>query len=369
MLALRGTRLTVRHGLSEGSGYFLTAYAMLSCAFRTDVDRALRFGRVGMQLTTGAGGTTEAMVTFAYNSFVRHWGEPIGSTIDPMLQQYRRTLERRQRGYGLTAGTFAVLHSVLAGQPLHATDELAATCADDFERLGEHAFRTRIDIVRQLIADLRAGDAGAGLSGEHFDAGAWLAAKPRRNELALIVHTLRGLEASCFDDRDGLRASVAAGAGLVRTAPGQAIVALHRFHGALSAADDAAAATTRRERLRHRARAEKSLRWLRSWQPRCAANVGHRIALVEAVVAEASGDAALAMERYERAVQLAKARDVVADLALCAQRAAAFHDRTAGSLLVSHYATLAYDAWHAWGATGAAAALVNRYPNVLDSHA
>jgi diguanylate cyclase (GGDEF)-like protein len=368
VLALRGTRLTVRHGLSDGSGYFLTAYAMLSCAFRTDVDRALRFGRVGMQLAAGVGGTTEAMVTFAYNSFVRHWGEPIGTTIEPMLQQYRRTLERRQRGYGLTSGTFAVLHSVLASQPLQSTDDLAAKCADDFERLGEHAFRTRVDIVRQLIADLRSGDAGDGLDGEYFDAGAWLATKPRRNELALIVHTLRGLEASCFDDRDGLRASVAAGARLVRTAPGQAIVALHRFHAALSAADDAVAATSRRDRLRHRARAETSLRWMRSWQPRCDANVGHRIALVEAVLAEAAGDGARAMERYERAVQLATAHDAIADLAVCAQRAAAFHDQTAGSLLVSHYATLAYDAWHAWGATGAAAALVNRYPNVLEAH-
>lgn len=388
LLVLRGTRLTAEHGVAAASSYFLTAYGMLQLELPRGTARGLRFGEVGRVLAERSGAQMTTMVTFAHNSFVRHWGTDLDDTIQPMLEQYRVAVADHQRGYGLTGATFAVLHALFASRPLAAVAELADDCHATLEALGEPAFCQRVDVVRQAVADLR-GPSGGGrarqddgqtdqhdglpdpLDGVHFSAPAWLAAKPRRGELAVIVHTLRAHVWLRRGQLEEAASAVAAAGELVRTAPGQAVLGVHAFqvaHLDAEAVVTASAAGSRGERARRRLKAERSLRRLRTIAEHAPANAAHRLAFVEGVLAEARAPAGIApeaMERFDAAVALATEHGALDDLGLIAERAARFHHQRGRRALAHHYATLARDAWLAWGADGLADSIEHRLPGLV----
>ncbi|HEU5152725.1 MAG TPA: diguanylate cyclase [Iamia sp.] len=367
LLVLRGTRLTARHGVTDSSGYFLAAYGMLSVSTPGGTPLGLRYGQVAATLAQRGRATHATMVGFAVDAFVRHWGEPLDATVDPLLQRYRATYTSGARGYGLTGGTFGVLHALLAARPLQGVEADAATMSAEMGAIGERAFQQRVDVVGQAVADLRTGLGEAVLDGPTFSAPDWLAAKRRRGELAVIVHTVRALVALCHGRADEAAAAVAAAAPLIRSAPGEAVVAVHRFQAALLAADALAAAGGRVERARLRAVLAPHLLRLRVLAENAPANAAHRLALVEAVAADGPGGSpAEAMDRYEEAVRLATEHRALGDLGLAAERAARHHQRRGRQRLARHYATIALDAWQAWGADAVAAGLPARLPGLVD---
>ncbi|QYG94639.1 diguanylate cyclase [Iamia sp. SCSIO 61187] len=367
LLVLRGTRLTARHGVADASGYFIAAYGMLCVSLPGATPRGLRFGRVAAELGSRGRATNATMVGFAVDAFVRHWGEPLDATVDPLLQRYRATVASGARGYGLTGGTFGVLHGLLAARPLQSVEATADAMAEELDAMGERAFRQRVDVVAQAVADLRTGGDGDVLDGPAFSAPEWLAAKRRGGELAVIVHTLRALVALSHDRRDVAAEAVAAAAPLLRSAPGEAVVGVHRFQAALIAADALAAASGASSRARRRAELARARARLRALAEHAPANHAHRLALVDAVTADASGSARRAMDRYEEAVRLATEHGALGDLGLAAQRAARHHRDRGRDRLARHYASVAQDAWLAWGADAVAAGLPARLPGLVSA--
>lgn len=364
-LVLRGTRLTATYGLTNASAYFLTGYGMLNLSMPRGIETGLRFGGVGRELSRSAGPDVATMVGFAHDAFVRHWGEPVGDTIEGLRSRFRSSVTNQRREYGLAGGTFVALHGLLASHALPKLADEASSIVDDVVSLGEHRYRMRVEVVRQAIADLQVGPSGPILCGQYFDADDWLGAKPRRSELALIVHTLRAMVAQCMGDLDELRRSTIAARSSVRTGPGQAVLAQHWYHEAYLDACDLASARHRPDRLRRQARAERSLRRLRQLAEHAPQNHSHRVALIEAMLAEqrrVGGGAERAMDRYEQAVSLATANGALHDLGVIAERAAAFHAARDRISLGRHYAGVASSAWEAWGATAIASSASERLP-------
>jgi diguanylate cyclase (GGDEF)-like protein len=359
VLVLRGVRLTARHGVASASAYFLAAYGMLTLNLPGGVERGVRFGQVGTQLAAGQGIDVEQLVHFAWNAFIRHWREGVDVTIEPLLAGAHTATAQGRRGYGLAGGTFAILHALLAGRPLRYVEAEAGGLAEEFERLGEGAFRQRVQVVRQAVADLRGPDTGPPLDGELFDASAWLAVRPRRGELAVVVHTVRGMVALARHDVDTLARTVEAAAPLLRAAPGQAVVARHRFHAAVLDALRVGEASGPVTRARAGRTAARSLRRLRAMARHAPAFVAHQVALVESLLGAARGSRGTT-DRFEAAGTAAPACGAVHDLGVIAEHAVRFHAANGRPGLARHYATVAHDAWQAWGAGGLADTMQDR---------
>lgn len=372
ILVLRGVRISARHGFTDSAGYFIAAYGMLLVALHPGgTPRALRYGEVADELSRRGRGGHALLVGFTVDAFIRHWGAPIEVTVDPLLERYRATVRAGSRGYGLTSGVFGLLHELLAARPLQAVEATAATMGAEMAGMGERAFQQRVEIVGQAVADLRTGLERGVLDGELFSAPTWLAAKRRRGEMAVMCHTVRALVALCHDRRADAAEAVAAAAPMLRSAPGQAVVGVHRFQAALLAAHAVADARGPVERARRRAALAPHVARLRTLAEQSPANAAHRLALVEAVAADgpsgAPGDAAVAMDRYEEAVRLATEHGALGDLGLAAERAARHHQRRGRERLARHYASIALDAWQAWGADAVAAGLAERLPGLVQA--
>jgi len=340
VLVLRGLRLTARHGVCPASAYFVAGYGLLLCGLGRDLPSGIGYGRAGMALADRHGGAVHTMVTFADNGFVRHWGEPLHDTVAPMLDEYRAGLATGTGGYAHTCGTFAALHSLLSSRPLPRVDDMAAEMIRELEALGEGAFVQRVKLVAQAVSDLRYGvGEREPLDGPLFSAIAWEAAKPRKGEFALMVHTVRAFIALVQGRLDVAAASVRAATPHVRSAPGEAIVGVHSYQlallGRLGADVDRRAAKRAERRVRRAAAANPY-------------DYGHRIALLDAVGRQGQPAA------FDEVAASARRHEALADLAVIA----ALAERAAtdpGEAMRWRAAAIA--ALRAWGAEGVARSL------------
>ncbi|MCB0954871.1 MAG: AAA family ATPase [Ilumatobacter sp.] len=327
LLVLRGLRLTARHGVDVSSAYFVAGYGLLTCGLGRQLELGVRYGKAGLALAEQTDGMVRTMVEFAHHGFIRHWGEPLAATVQPLLAEFRHGLAVGRGGYAHSAGAFAALHALLAGQPLPDVADLAAELSAELMRLDEFAFAQRVAVVAQAAADLAGGLHGREpLCGELFDTAGWLAARRRRGDLVLIVHTLQAHVALANGRLDDAARFVAAGAPHVRVAPGEAVVGVHHFQAALLAALSVPGAE----------RAHRSLVALRRAAAANPTDHGHRLAMVEAV-----GSA----ERMAAAAVAAREHGHLADHAL----ACLLVDRLAPD---PAWRAARVTALHAWGANG-----------------
>ena len=335
LLVLRGIRLTAQHGVSASSAYFVAGYGLLLCGLGRDLQRGIGFGRAGMALAERVDGPVRTMVSFAHNGFVRHWGEPLFATIEPLMDEYTQGLKIGRGGYAHTCGTFAALHALLSSRPLGRVDQMANDLVRDLERLGEGAFAQRVKLVGQAVADLRRGIGdGLPLDGEWFSEPTWSAAKARRGEFALTVHTVKAFVALVEQRRDVAAEAVRAATPHVRTAPGETIVGQHSFQIALL---HRLGADVDRRAAR---RGERRLRRMASSNPH---DYGHRVALLDALSARGGS------ERFTAAATAARAHDALADLCLIANLAA---EHSTDVVEQAKWKTMALSALRAWGAEG-----------------
>ncbi|MEQ1699689.1 MAG: AAA family ATPase, partial [Ilumatobacteraceae bacterium] len=337
LLVLRGIRLTARHGVSASSAYFVAGFGLLLCGLGRDLQRGIGFGRAGMALAERVDGPVRTMVSFAHNGFVRHWGEPLFATIEPLLGEYTQGLKIGRGGYAHTCGTFAALHALLSSRPLGRVDQMTSDMIRDLEQLGEGAFAQRVKLVGQAVVDLRHGlGEGRPLDGELFSEPTWSAAKARRGELALMVHTVKAFVALVEQRRDVAVEAVRAAAPHVRTAPGETIVGQHSFQIALL---HALGADVDRRAAR---RGEKRLRRMAASNPH---DYGHRVALLDAISARGGS------ERFAEAAAAARSHDALADLCVIANLAAEYATDVVEQ---AKWKTMALSALRAWGAEGPA---------------
>lgn len=340
LLVLRGIRLTARHGVCGSSSYFVAGYGLLLCGLGRDLERGLGFGRAGIALSERTGRTVHTMVVFAHNGFVRHWGEPLLATIEPLMGEYQQGLVTGRGGYSHTCGTFGVLHSLLSSRPLPRVDEMAEEMTAELVRLGEGAFAQRVKLVSQAVADLRDGLHGDDLlNGPHFAATAWASAKHRRGEFAMMVPTVRAMVALAYDRRDEAAQAVRAASPHVRTAPGEAIVGVHWFQLALLRR---LGADVSRRGAR---RAERKLRRAALSNPH---EYAHRVALLDALVAGTSP------AQFDAAATIARQNDALADLCTIAHVAVL---RSTDPAEEQRWRAMAFTALCAWGAEGVVRAL------------
>ena len=347
MMVLRGIRLTAKYGVCAASSYFVAGYGLLLCGLGRDLPLGIGFGRAGVALAERSERNVQTMVCFAHNGFVRHWGEPLHTTIEPLIAEYRDGLLVGRGGYAHTGGTFAVLHALLSSRPLARVDELADELTQDLERLGEGAFAQRVKLVGQAVADLRSGfgDGGVGSSGPIdgalFSAPTWAAAKPRRGEFALMVHTVGAFVAMAADQLEVAADEVRAAAPHVRSAPGETIVGLHSFQLTVLAR---LVKGIDRGDVR---RAERRLRRMARSNPH---DYGHRVALLDALDDRRRGDGSGGdTARFEVVAAAARANDALADLCLIAHLAARSASRADEQ---AQWHSMATAALRAWGAEG-----------------
>jgi histidine kinase len=365
LLFLRGVRVTLEQGASaEGAGA-LVVYGALLCGPLGDVSQGQRFGRLGVALLDLLGDrATRAAALFCQGFMIKPWCASLGEAIEVLLEGYRAGVESGDLEYALTCASVSCSFRMFQGDPLDALADDAERWADALGRAGLALAGTRHAMMQQLIDNLRGASPDAlVLRGARFDVERERPMFERAGDNFAVgsTHWYRLQLLTLLGRHDEAVVEAIAGERYLGAAVGTVYTPFAVFHAAL-----ARLAVARRRPLAERvvllARAEVGVRRFAAWARQAPSNFEAKARLLEAERARVLGDAAGAIDNFDRAIAAARRWGANHDTALACERAGRFQlgrgNHAVGEALLRE----ARYAYSLWGASAKLAQLDGEFP-------
>jgi predicted ATPase/class 3 adenylate cyclase len=360
--------LTLEHGNSAWSADALLGWAAIQIAGFNAIERGHAIGSVAPRLIEllGAGarrGRTETI----YNLLIRHWVDPLRSTIEPLRQSVKHALEHGDLSYASIGAVTQVYNMLLAGHPLAEVETVALDYDKLLGRLGQTRFRQDARRTLQLVHCLqgKAPDPKQ-LSGHYYDAEESLRSALHSGDRAALasLHYEQALLLFVYGDTTAALERCRLAASYLDSVLATVYPALIDF---LSALVRLRALTSAQPGVRSSEvdDVQRSLARLEKWARMAPANHGHRVHLVRAELARLRGELLVAGREYEQAIELAGQNGYLHEQAMALECAARFYLSTRRGRLAATTMLAARNAWMAWGAAAKAAQLESEFSVLL----
>ncbi|HRP97980.1 MAG TPA: ATP-binding protein, partial [Rhodocyclaceae bacterium] len=326
-------------------------------------------GRLGLQLAERRPpGRGRHKSLSLFNSYVRHYKEPLRQCLEPLHQAHQMALDcgdMEYAAYGLAAhiqyafplaGDLAVLQPQLEKQ----VAQLA--------QMGQRQSLQYSIMTLQTIANLRGQCRDPlRLDGEFYEEDAKLAEHRCENHRTAIClhHFYKALLAFIFGDYARAAGESSQGIAYLPYVAGTFTVAW--FHG-LDALCTLATLGTRgivRRRL-DLLRVRRTLRRMRHWAHHCPANHEHRLLLLRAEWLRVRGRRDRAMDLYDRAIAGADRNGFVVEAAIACELAARFYLEWDKPGIARSFVAETWRRYQRWGATEKLTHLSRSYELGLD---
>ena len=356
LMVLRGTRLSLRHGVGDATPFF---FALAACALQVitqDHRTAYRWGRLAIEMgqsrpNQGAQGS----VHFIFAAFVAHWCEPMRESLRHFRLGLKRSLESGDMQHACYCVGLGALYHVHAGAPLGDLAAELPRASQMVERLANMVNLAYLTMAGRLVACLSGKSARFGtLDGDGFSEAEFEARSP-----PIIRSWLWFCQALCRYQAGELRSALECVAGKTPIV-GMASVADYRFYEGLCRAG-LARGVEGAEREEHLARLKELIAQFCSWAELCPANHGHRLALLKAEAAESSGRTLEALEQYDDAIDGALEQGHWLNHALACELAGESYLRHHRARMARLHLRDAIASYRAYGATAKAEQLVARH--------
>jgi predicted ATPase len=175
--------LTLEHGISEWSADALIGWGAIQIAGFGATQRGYEVGSCAPRMIELLGAARRrARTETNYNLLIRHWIEPLRSTLEPLAAASRGALDHGDLLYASVAGVTRAFYMFAAGCPLAEVEDATVALAQMISPLGQDRYRRDTGRILQLVRCLQG-----------------RAPEPKR---------LRG---EFFDDQEALQASISAG--------------------------------------------------------------------------------------------------------------------------------------------------------------
>jgi histidine kinase len=94
LLVSKQTLLAMKYGHSQYSSYSYASYGLILCGFLNQLDRGYEYGKLSLDLLDKFGSKElESKLFFVFNTFIRHWKEPLNNCLTPLLRGSRSGME------------------------------------------------------------------------------------------------------------------------------------------------------------------------------------------------------------------------------------------------------------------------------------
>ncbi len=371
-IVFRMILMSLEHGNSPMSAFAYGWYGVLLCAAGEDVERGYQLGRLSLEvLGQFQAPELEAKVTFLFNVCVRHWKEHARECVAPLQEVYRRGTETGDLDYTFYGAIHACGFLFFTGAPLETIRRMQVEYLEAMERSRLEFHSHFVRILRQAVLNLSAGTGDPSrLAGVLFEESKWLPSWIQQDNRTLVfcTHNCRNLLQYFFGDFAGAVASGFFADQYAEAVQGFLYRAEHCFYYALAllAHYPKAEAAMRGEYL---ARVATLSEQLQRWAEKCPANFAHKLALVQAEQARATGQIGRALECFSAAIQGAREQDYLPEEALACEREAEFFLALGRGDLASLSMRRALGAYQSWGARRKVEDLEQRFKHLLGREA
>jgi histidine kinase len=367
LLALKQVEFSIRHGNTAESAMAYAVYANILCVLGR-YERAASFGTVALRVMKRLDAKAlTGRISVAVNGGVRTWTTPMREVLEVIRQDCSTAMEVGDFEFFAHLANICAHDACYAGLPL---DPLEATLEENrmlVRKVGQERAWQLHGLVRQVLWNLKGESAMAWrLRGPHCDEEQLWPLLSGSPDVDLRGHFLmfKLILACLFRQYAQAREYAAALEELRIGAAGSYLSTVYVFYDALSAIA-AALSMEARPRKRLLEHVDHRLVKLRRWSQLCPANQLHRVRLLEAELARASGRSGEALRGYEEAILLAQTHQHLCEEALARELAGRFHWEERRRELAAHYLKGAHGAWLRWGAKAKARDLEDSFPELV----
>ena len=356
LLVLRAARRTFERGLCDSSPFLIAQYALTHQSLTEDYRRSHELGRLAIDI--GEARSNPAVTGpahFIFGAFIAHFREHLSSSLRHLELAQKRCLELGDARHAAYSLGFGAIYRLDSGESLEQLREALPRGFEVAERFDDVINRSLLTVCERAIATL--GGSSDEL-GEGFDDSATFPAPLHPIAFGVYLPVRARVRFLSGRYADALADCLAAElrAGLFSN------VQVPFFEGLARAA--LARATEGPAREAHRASMTALIDRFRRWAQECPENHAHRLALLEAERAALDGEVALAMERYEEAIEGALSQGFPHLAALASELCGKFHLAGRRVRVARPYLLSAVQGYRRWGALAKVRHLARELPEL-----
>ncbi|AFY81995.1 AAA family ATPase [Oscillatoria acuminata] len=369
LVLLRMAGLFLQYGNTSQAPGGYGAYAILLCGVENDLESGYEFGLLSLNLQERLNvKEIETKTLHIFNTFIRHWKEPVRNSIKNFLQAYQSGLETGDILYGGWALWMYCVHSYWAGEELLQVNAAISTYSDEIIKLKQAIALRWMESFRESVFNLLTStEEPWTLNSDTFDESSQLLSYQQAGDrIALCLSYLNKIMLCYLFERFPEAAeNVALGEEYVGMAIAMHTVPLFNFYDSLThLALYPDASEPEQQRILEKVTANQEKMQL--WAQHAPMNYLHKYYLVEAERARVLCNPSDARDYYDRAIALAKENEYLNEEALAYELAARFYIGRNIPHLARFYLVEAHYAYQRWGATAKVKHLETRYPQLLE---
>ena len=368
LLVLKQVNLSLEFGNTELSAYAYVMYGLILCGVIGNIELGYKFGLLANQLLDKFESQQfECRILNIFNGFIRHWQEPLHTTIKFLEKGYKVGIDRGEIEFVGYCALNNGINSFWSGQELTDTEQKIANYTAAIGEFNQQTICTYLKIYWQLILNLLdAKKNPCELNGSAYQEATMLSVHQEANDAyalaqlyvsKLFLHYL-------FDDFSEAIATAKLGQTYIGALTGNAAVPIFPFYDSLArlAAWNQMIPSTQEDVLKLVAANQQKMK---NWADRSPENYLSKFYLVEAERHRVLGNKAEAIDLYDRAIDLNKENEYIQEEALGNELAAKFYLDWGKQKVASGYMQEAYYCYARWGAKAKIADLEKRYPQLL----
>ena len=364
LLAAKMVELCIRHGNSPLAAFAYVFYGWLLCGVLGDIESGYRFGQLGVSILEHfAVSEINCKVEEVFAGFVKHWKDPLETTLEALRKSFQSALEVGDLEYAGYSGTIYCHNLFFVGYPLAAVTQEQAKYIS-FMRQNKQAFLIlHTGIIHQLALQLTDPAAPRDrLMGKGFDVQKHLPMLQESQTVMSLfsVYSCQAILNYLFGNYDRAQDYSQQAEPYVVAVGGMNLSAEYYFYRGLIllAGYLALAPGDRPAALAAIAVCQQKVQ---GWAEHAPTNYQAKADLLQAERYRVEAQPWQAAEWYDRAIQRAQGAGYIHEEAIACERAAEFYLACGREKLAQVYLIDAYYAYERWGAAAKVADLEARY--------
>ncbi|MDB9375452.1 trifunctional serine/threonine-protein kinase/ATP-binding protein/sensor histidine kinase [Nodularia sphaerocarpa] len=368
LIICQQVNLSIEYGNTALSAFAYVTYGLILNAFTGAVETSYEFGQLALNLIEKLS-TPElnAKVQAIFNNFIRHWQDPLHTTLTFSLQGYQSGLASGDLEWAVWCICGYSFHVYCTGKELTALEPELARYGMAIAKLKQTTALNYQKTYHQAVLNLLGGsEIPHRLVGNVYNEELMLPQHLEVNDRPAVYHAKINKLILCylFGEYDQAIVEATIAEEYLDGVPGLFVSVLLPFYDALThltvcnqLSPDAAAASLARVQ-QHQAK-------LQQWAEYAPSNHLHKFNLVEAEHCRVLGKSYAAMELYDCAIAGAKENGYLQEEALGNELAAKFYLDWGKEKVAAGYMQEAYYCYARWGAKAKTEDLEHRYPQLL----
>lgn len=366
-LILSQVQICLEHGHSKAAAFAYVAYGWLQCSLLNQSDVGYKSGQIALRILEQHDANALKCSTHQiFETFIRHWKEPLRLTLSPLLT----TVQIGQETGDLIFASYAAMnycsHLFLVGEPLDQVEKAQHQHVELLSTLKQELQLHYTQILHQITLNLHIGSSDPlMLTGSSIDERQMIPQFEANNyhQALFLVYVGKLILACIFGTFDSAVEYAAIAETYLRSGLGLALSGAFRFYQVLAYLGQSQTGQGSPQTLFQQALVHQPL--LQEWAESAPDNYHHRIDLITAEIAQLQGDVLTAMDGYDRAIDGAIKQGCLHEAAIACERAAVFYLSIGKERIGQAYLTDAYYTYVRWGAIAKVRRLEEEYAQVL----